>query len=38
MIKVIYAILAITIKDLKICFSNSNPLLKNNIIYFKPLI
>lgn len=37
MIKVVYAIIAITIKDLKMCFSNANLLLKKKVIYFEPL-
>ena len=37
MIKVVYAMLAIAIKDLKVCLDNSNLLLRKNVIWFEPL-
>lgn len=37
MIRIIYAILIIAIKDLKIYWDNSILLLEKNVILFKPL-
>lgn len=37
MIRVVYAIFAITIKDLKVGLINSNLLLGKNVIWFKLL-
>lgn len=37
MIKIIYAIIAIIIKDLKVCLNNSNLLITKNAICFQYL-
>lgn len=38
MIKIVYAMLAIAIEDLKVQLSNSNLLIKKNAICFKSLV